>query len=127
MIVIGVVSRRKGLNSCPYIVLALFFGVFAWFCLLAQKNTGAGQKKTVMSIVSQGKKLLGTSLKKLRGNSAQNTLAPTSVPNPDGNSAPNPYAQASVPNLFGNPAPILYAEISSVPNPYGNPAPNLYT
>jgi hypothetical protein len=60
MILIGIVSRRKGLNPCPYIALACFFGVFAWFSLLP--SFGAGNL-----IVSQG-----TPLQQLDSNSAPN-------------------------------------------------------
>jgi len=100
MILIGVASRRKGLNPCPYIAFACFFGIFAWFCLFR----GSGQRSTGTLIVSEG-----VALKPLGGNPAPNTYAQASAPNPYGNAAPNPYAQASAPNPYGNPAPNPYA------------------
>jgi hypothetical protein len=119
MILIGVVSRRKGLNPCPYIVLASVFGIFAWFCLFF----GSGQRSTGTFIVSEG-----VALKPLDGNTAPNPYAQVSAPNPFGNyPAPNPYAQASAPIPYGNyPAPNPYTQVSAS-NPYGNyPAPNPY-
>jgi hypothetical protein len=109
LVAIGLISRKKGLNPCPYIALAFFCGVFAWICVvMAQPNT-----TTV--VVTEGIPLV--------------PLQQKTAPNPYVNPAPNPYGSSQPPNPYGNPnypAPNPYGQTPQPPNPSGDLAPNPY-
>ena len=137
IIAIAVVARRKGLNPCMYVILAVFFSFLAWFCLCCGSNQSGGQ-----ALIGR---VGGVQLKAMNvqayaatpsGSYASNFQAQPSVPDPysanllskpsAANDVPNPYAADAVPNPYAaNAAQNPYGQ-SPAPAPYGNAVPDAY-
>jgi hypothetical protein len=107
-VVIFVRKRRQWLDSRTYFVLALFFGVFVWPCVIASRPPG-NQKIVVETKLA--KTNAAVDIKAL-----QLPSIAIAFPNPfstDSNPIPNPYGR-----LFPQVTP------DHVPNPYGQPFHN---
>ncbi len=147
IIAIAAVARRKGLNPCMYVILAVFFSVFAWFCLCCGSNQSGGQ-----ALIGR---VGGVELKSMNvqayaatpsGSYASNFQAQPSAPDPYSanaiskpseiaNAVPNPYAANAVPNPYAaNNVSNPYAannvsnphSQSPAPAPYANAVPDAY-
>jgi hypothetical protein len=135
IIAIAAVARRKGLNPCMYVILAVFFSVFAWFCLCCGSSRTGGQ-----ALIGR---IGGAELKSMNvqayaatpsGSYASNFQAQPSAPDPYSanflskpseiaNAVSNPYAANNVSNPYSqSPAPAPYA--NAVPDAYNPYAAN---
>jgi hypothetical protein len=96
--------RRKGLDVCTYVGLAIFFGILVWPCVIVaqtpdkQDQTKSAHQKSAVS------EEVGSSIQKPAS-------SPVVYPRPiftDANSIPNPYGR-------------FYVQMppENVPNPYG--------
>jgi len=129
IIAIAVVARRKGLNPCMYVILAVFFSFLAWFCLCCGSNQTGGQ-----ALIGR---VGGVQLKTMNvqayaatppGGYASNFQAQPSVPDPySANLLSKPYAADAVPNPYAAVAVTNPYAANAVQNPYGqSPAPAPY-
>jgi hypothetical protein len=139
IILVAIVARRKRLNPCLYVALAVFLFVFAWigiFCGQSRAGVDAKIQQTELRVHDGNAFSTGSPNAQASGNYgnyAPELHAQSSAPNPYaansvGVSAPNPYAQpqAPAPNPYAQPsapAPNPYAQPSApAPNPYAQPS-----
>ena len=113
IIAIAVVARRKGLNPCMYIILAVFFSVFAWFCLCCGSNQTGGQalighmgSVEFQNVNVQAPGNFASVSDPYSANVSPNPYGANAVQNPYGaNAVQNPYGQSPAPAPDGNAAP----------------------
>jgi hypothetical protein len=141
IILVAIVARRKGLNPCLHVALAVFLFVFAWIGICCgQSRAGADAKIQETELRAHDGNAASTGSPYAQasaitpgnyGNYAPELYTQSYAPNPFeanfvGVSAPNPYAQpqASAPDPYAQPSALFAFDgnRSSTPNTYSEPA-----